>query len=238
MCLVNDGVPTPVIMSAVRKSLRSPAADVLIRMGDSVTLEDVLAKFHSLYGRVASTDELLKQFYGGRQESKEACSEWACRLEDYMYGAIEQDPASGVALKRALAQRFWSGIRDVRIKDAMRNRSLNFEEMLLESRKLEEEFGDTGDRKTLPTSGRVNMNQTEPKDDMLGTLLEKLMQLEKKIEAMQTQQQQSQAPRLKPLNCFKCQKQGHLAYGCRDGTNIQCFRCKEIGHIQASCLNG
>ena len=63
----------------------------MVRLGDSVTLQELLAKFHSLYGRVLSADELLQKFYGAKQEEKETCADWACRLEECMYDAIEQD---------------------------------------------------------------------------------------------------------------------------------------------------
>ena len=64
MCLVREHYPDTTIMSAIRKSLRSPTADVLRRLGDDTGPDQVLRKFQDLYGRVQEGDTLLQQFYG------------------------------------------------------------------------------------------------------------------------------------------------------------------------------
>ena len=45
MCLVRENYPDTTIMSAIRKFLRSPAADVLRRLGDDAGPDQVLRKF-------------------------------------------------------------------------------------------------------------------------------------------------------------------------------------------------
>ena len=51
-----------------------------------------------------------------------------------------------------LRDRFWAGLRDLQVKNALRHRkdALNFEEMVIEARTLEEEFG-----KEAPVQSRV-----------------------------------------------------------------------------------
>ncbi|XP_073219904.1 uncharacterized protein [Cicer arietinum] len=37
-----------------------------------------------------------------------------------------------------------------------------------------------------------------------------------------------------PIRCYRCGKQGHMAYECRD-VGITCFNCQQQGHISTTC---
>ena len=79
----------PVIMNAARKSLRGEAARVVMRLGENVTLDDLIYKLDCIYGNVESVEMLLAKFYSASQEDGESVSSWACRLED-MYSKISK----------------------------------------------------------------------------------------------------------------------------------------------------
>lgn len=251
MCLIKENNDTSTVRSALRKSLKSPAAEVLRRLGDEVDVAHVLFKFQSLYGTVLSGEALLQKFYGEKQTAKETCAEWSCRLEDYMFEAMEQGAVSPDAITKALPSRFWSGLREERVKNALRNRELSFEELVVEARKVEEEYGiESKSEEATGAKPKIKAQQVASStNDKLDFLIDRLVKLEtqmaqltqeRKQEVVKPQQSRpvQQVTQHRPLiRCHKCGKVGHLAFGCRDGTDVSCYKCNTAGHIAASCLN-
>lgn len=283
MCLLKEDYPTTVVKSAVRKSLKSPAAEVLRRLGD-VSVDQMLLKFQSLYGSVLSGEILLQRFYGEKQGARESCAQWSCRLEDYIYEAIEQGIVSPDSVDKSLSSRFWSGLHDDRIKNALRHRedSHGFTELVMEARQIEEEYGLVTEEVTPKKCVKIQQASAQKdngQEDKLDAILKRLSQLETQLMEVKsyrgsatarfsdsagahcsgsaTAQQpwygqtascvdRPQKPAAdgnvyrndrSSMRCLKCQLPGHLAFGCRHGTEVACYKCHRVGHIAACCLN-
>ena len=232
----------------------------------------MLLKFQSLYGTVLSGEALMQRFYGEKQGKGETCVEWSCCLEDYIYEAMELGIVSPDSAQKSLASRFWSGLYEDRVKNALRHRedSLDFVELVMEARRIEEEYGlnhvaeDGASQKVK--SSQVTAPKSSVSEDKLDLIIKRLSQLESQVSDMKVNQAagsgppppqpqyrqwsaQAEPPRVQEphgnqvrrdrsgMKCIKCQIPGHLAFGCRQGSDVTCYKCGYTGHIQAACLN-
>ena len=233
MCLIRENHSQSTIMATIRKSLKSPAADVLRRLGDKVTIDQVLSKFQSLYGTILSGDVLLQKFFGEEQREKESCVEWSCRLEHYLFEAIEQGVASKDLAKK-LSSRFWNGLVDERVRNALRHVNLPFEELVVEARRVEEEYGARKKMTATENKPRVRAQQV---DNEVDVLLDRLLKLEHEMAEMKAEgSTQNFNLQSQKIACHKCQQVGHLSFGCRD-QSVVCYKCRKAGHIANACLN-
>ena len=82
------------VLEAVRKSLKTPAADVLPHLGVGATLQQLIDKIASIYGSVLSGEALLEKFYCDQQAEGETCAKWSMRLEDSIYQAAQKGALS------------------------------------------------------------------------------------------------------------------------------------------------
>ena len=81
--MIHEGLyPTPAILHAVRRSVKGIAANTVLHLGESVSLDAILEKFDHVFGNILSAEMLLEQFYAAKQKSGEDITAWACRLED------------------------------------------------------------------------------------------------------------------------------------------------------------
>jgi len=264
MCLIKEGHDDTTVKSALRKSLKSPAAEVLRRLGEDADVDHILTKFQSLYGTVLSGEALLQKFYGEKQMTSETCAEWSCRIEDYMYEAIEQGIVAPDGIQKTLGSRFWSGLADERVKNALRNRDMRFEELVVAVRKDEEKFHlEVKQEMEAASRQKIKAQQitSASQNDKLDMLIDRLMKLEVQMSQLtqgkveETSRQHEHRAVQQPANhqshqrpmpqaypkpqvrCHLCQNVGHLAFGCRAGKEVTCYRCNRQGHISASCLN-
>ena len=72
----------------------------------------------------------------------EPCVMLSTRLEDICYMAAEKGAVSMNSMQSMSRVRLWAGRRDSQIKNALRYRkdALNFEEIVIETRTMKEEF--------------------------------------------------------------------------------------------------
>ena len=226
-CLGGDrNYPSYSVLTAVRKSLRSPAADVVTRLGEHVSVEEVLQKFESIYGTVMSEEAILESFYSARQnplDENEDCAAWCCRLEELAYQALEKDAVADAEIPGMLRNRFWSGLRDSRIKDALRQhrQKMAIEDLVKEARTLEEEFEVPVVKEEKPLQkpkAQQSAVAATDLDSKFDKILERLAQLE--IEAAKGRSSGEQVDygrgrgnRLPGGQSYNCGEEGHLAFG-------------------------
>ena len=241
-CLQEDqNYTASAISRAVHNSVKSPAADVLGHLGSRATVTEIIRKLESIYGSVQSGETLMEHFYSERQRpKKENCAAWSCRLEDLVYQAASKGAIDRSDIPMRLKKRFWSGLKDRQIKEALRNRvdSLTFEELLREARALEEEY-DPEHR----TGSDGIVHQVTEADSKFDELLKRMSKLEAKMEQLQQPQKQTQKSNKQSskgdskIVCAKCEQEGHLPFGCRKDKGITCHRCNQAGHISKACRN-
>ena len=227
-CLLEENQNEAVVRAAIRKSLRGPAWDVASRLGGDIT--KLLEKLETLYGSVTSREVLWEKFYGSRQDVEEGCTTWSTRLEGLLYAAV--DGNIGAHEESILRHKFWSSLRDTRVKDALRlQRQLPFQQLVQEARALEEEF-----IMSKPKTKQILQTQrdevTQNPDIKLNDLLERIKKLELELVASS-----EKSASLCARTCFQCRQEGHMAFGCRAGTDIICYKCNQKGHIARACTH-
>lgn len=224
------------VKEAVRKSLKSPAADVLCKLGINPSVDQVVNKLQSLYGSVLSGPAILERFYK-EQQGDVSCAKWSITLENWIYQAAEKKaiPVSSISL--TLKHKFWSGLEDKNIKNALRNRyeDVEFEQLVAESRAIEEE-------NAAPQKSKVKSQQiTESENSKLDAILKKMERMEADIKHLKEERKEKQAAppvsRKEPVRCTKCHLEGHLFYGCKKGEDVICHRCNSKGHLAHACRN-
>jgi hypothetical protein len=228
-------------LSAMRKSLRSPASDIITHLGKEADLDTIVAKLKSVYGTVFSGQTLLQRFYAGAQK-EESCAQWACRLECLAYDAEEKKMVTRTAVPGMLKAQFWAGLRDRRIKNALRHRKdeIGFEELVVEAREIEEEYkseSEESDSNKVKAKAKVQQTKPTQMEELLQHMKEMSMRMEKFEGQLKRQQSSQPKPRTRegPAKCDKCQMEGHLSFGCRQGTDVTCYQCGQRGHISRSC---
>lgn len=126
------------ILGCIRRNVRGAAADLLLPMGESVTVTQVLRKFDMVFGEVQPTETIMQNFYRATQEPSETVAAWACRLE-----VILSRASSYVGSREEmLRNRFFNGIHDTNVAHALRHRydtGASYESLLVAARKIEEE---------------------------------------------------------------------------------------------------
>ena len=81
--MVRDKIyPEAIILQAVRRSLRGTAADILLHLGETVSVDEVLGKFEKVFGNILPPEAILEKFFSAKQIDGERVVTWACRLED------------------------------------------------------------------------------------------------------------------------------------------------------------
>ena len=236
-CLEQSGAHTEAtILDSVRKSLKTPAADCLPLLGVNPTLAQVVDKIQSVYGSVLSGETLLEQFYKAEQED-ESCAQWSLKLEDLIFQASQKGALASAAIPSALKNKFWSGLKDANIKNALRHRykELDFTAVVAEARSIEAE-----DSPVDKKSARAKSHQATVEDSKLDLLIKKMERMEADIRELKEERKGKKDASDKkkgPLICTKCNLEGHFSWGCRDGQDFVCARCNQKGHTPKSCRN-
>ena len=65
------------VLQTIRRSVRGEAANVIMRLGVSASIDEVLHKMDSIYGNVLEKEDVLAEFYSARQKDDESCSAWS-----------------------------------------------------------------------------------------------------------------------------------------------------------------
>lgn len=73
--------PEATVSQAIRQSLRSPASDTLLYLGETASISQILEKFQTVYGNVLPLEQVLEKFYTARQSPSESVVQWSTRLE-------------------------------------------------------------------------------------------------------------------------------------------------------------
>ena len=110
-----------------------------------------------------------------------------------MYEAIEQGVIGPEAAHKSLGSRFWSGLRDDKVKNALRHRedTLSFEELVMEARRVEEEYCQTSEELNLRQPVKVQQvsaSKEASSDDKLDIIIKRLAQVETQISEMKARQ--------------------------------------------------
>lgn len=136
-CLLRSQVySTPIILEAIRKSLKGRARLVLLHVGESATVEDIVDELEAVYGNIHSSEKLKEKFYNARQGAGESVAEYSLRLEQILSN-ITLDSATKDEMLR---NRLWAGLRNSELHNMSRYKyetALGFNKFRKELRQME-----------------------------------------------------------------------------------------------------
>ena len=194
-------------------------------------------------GQTMSGDALLTKVYSEPQRPDEDCAQWATRLEDMCYQAAEKEAIGRKSLAGMVTSRFWGGLRNGDIKNALRANKdmMTIEQLVSQARQLEEEFEQMKEK--IKKKPDVHIQQQQDTNEEIRKLMKKMDEVMTTLNQratpsqQETTQQNNRQRRREPITCRACKEEGHLSYACRQGTAVTCYRCKKVGHIARGCRN-
>jgi len=208
-CLTRENYSDNVVMLSIRRSLKSTASSVLVNLGANVTSDTVLDKFEIVFGNVLPSEMLLESFYTARQNETESIVAWGCRIESLLNKAKQQGTITGT--EDMARTKFWSGIRDERVKAALRHKfdsGENFQELLKNGRMLEHEFN------VKSPSVKLKSQSVEVPSE-LKSVLSRMDKLEKKVSQLLGKDSKPTNSETSQLFCRYCKRTNHTIEDCR-----------------------
>ena len=139
----NDLLSEHVVLQAIRNSLRGTARDMLIPLGETATVDDILRKLDGFFGNVATIQTLMQSFYSDCQKDDESIVTFGSRLDRTLSRAIASGHIDSVAKNTMLCSKFWTGLKSEALKNSTRylySNASDFQTLLIEIRKVELEM--------------------------------------------------------------------------------------------------
>lgn len=184
-CILNSRVHAEYKMAqAIRRSLRGQAKKVLIPLGTSATVDEMLGRLKTIFGNVASGESILQSFYLASQRADESVSAWGLRLEEILQVAIDKGHVEVHKRNSMLRSKFWKSLRNEKLKTATRiyyETIDDFEKLRREVRAEEHEMKlMSSQAQHRPTHAQEQAGSSK----QLDTMMQKIAALEKQMREM------------------------------------------------------
>ena len=218
----NNGEPE--VIHAINRSVTGSAAEVLMRMGHNVTVDQILKKFEHIFGSVISQEQILTNFYTAQQKPSETIAEWSCRLEDILSHPKVQ--LNREQREEMLKSRFFRGLHHDKIRNAVRHKveSGTYDDLMVLAREAEDDIkSDKAVARPL-----VEDNISKKMDKLIKDMRElkqqvsgwenRLKNLENNEKGKATTSQpttDSNKGNKSDLFCTYCKRRGHTIQDCR-----------------------
>ena len=230
-----EGYSSRTIFGCIRRTVRGSAADLLIPMGNDVTVADIMSRFDMVFGEVQSTEAVLREFYRASQTRVETVAVWACRLEDMLSRVSGPYVESK---KEMLRSRFFNGISDTSVQAAIRHHYDNgasFEALLVAARKAEAEKSVP----IVPKSQQVVDKDSQDRCKKIDSMLTEMNSLKNRLHRMENQMNRQTYVQSPPSNP-RTVHNANSGYRGQQRSVPRCFKCNQMGHKSYDCkaLNG
>jgi hypothetical protein len=143
-CLLQDGsYSSQQVLQAVRNSLRGTARRLVVSMGDTISLDDVLSKFDVNFAEPARKGITMREFFNATQGPTESVTTFGCRLESILEQAFEGGHLPRSAKNELMCERLWSGLASQTLRSSTRHKVDTvpiYDHLLKEIRQVEKEL--------------------------------------------------------------------------------------------------
>ena len=228
------------ILQEIRRSVRGLAADVLVQMSSVNTVRPVIDKFDLIFGNVLPAKNILEQFLSAQQKQEEDVIMWGIRLEDLANQLQRKDPSmlSGDATRSTLRNKFWSGLRDSDLKNALRHTkdtTSSFDDLLMEARRLSEiEFSNKKSAKTHQIT-EITPNLADKLDKIL-SLQTQMLDISERLERLENRRGSGHEKNYNTKSSKSTQQRNTEPNGQRPKRfNGKCYNCQKWGHPKFLC---
>lgn len=219
-CLVLEGGADPSIMQAVRQSVRGQAADVMQYLGPKCPPEFIIQKFDSVFGDALSDQQLFQRFYSSKQEGHESVVDWGCRLQRLASKLPDASGLDSEAIVLMLRNQFFSGMRDGKIKEAIRHLyddGKDFDEQFKAARKVESEAVrvSQSEKSKGAALAQQESNSTSQQDRIekaLSGINDTLRTLDRRVKRLERKEDGGTST-VRPT-CGRCQRSNHTTSQC------------------------
>lgn len=195
-CLKNQ-YPEHLILQSVRSSLKGLAREMLIPLGESASVDDILHRLEDFYGNVCTAENIMQSFYSDHQKEGESIVSYGLRLEQTVSKAVRLGHIDVVAKDSMLKSKFWSGLRNQQLRNASRQKYetvRDFQSLMREIRQIEQE------EKSLDSVSKPVQNSTlspsvdafHVSNDYLQKQLAELFSQMKKLDSRMSKLEQDQ----------------------------------------------
>ena len=229
-CLLSEGHPSSNILQGIRRSLKGTAAEVLLNLGEGVTPREILQKFDTIFGIALTSEVLLEDFYTAKQKAEEKAVVWSCRLERLFKNACERGFATPDS-NNMLRNKFWAGLNDDRIKNAIRHgfdAGESFQQLVTAARIVEHERSVQQSENSSSSAAKSEQSTikkaklqsqvAQSQSPNLESKLDSLVKTMREMNARLSQLEKSRGPKSdkpkSPSVCFYCKQEGHFIRDC------------------------
>lgn len=159
-CLKNTAyLPEHLLLQSIRNSLRGTARNMLVPLGESATVDDILEKLDGFYGNVCTSETLMQSFYSDCQKENETIVSYGSRIERTLSRAVTLGHLDLVAKDGMLRSKFWTGLKSQTLKNSTRHlydSIKDFKSLLREIRKVDMEDSSSNSTKSSLPSNSVD----------------------------------------------------------------------------------
>ena len=246
MICLQENHTDAVIMEGIRQSVTGKAADMVRFLGVGASVDDVIAKFDFFYGRAASCDTLMQEFYQLQQEEAEAVPQYAIRLESALSNIQRLYPQRVTRQDRDyhLRERLFHGLRRT-LRDSIRYEyksvGKTYTGLLMAAREAEEEIDETNAQSVqIAATSKPNKNKFQPGGrskqniNSLVAQIKDVLQLGDSSNGVSAHSDSGVQVAANMQTNPSSTEQAEPPPGLR---GPQCFRCKGWGHVAKDCAS-
>jgi hypothetical protein len=243
-CLLNNPAYSDSdISDAIRFSVKGTAAEISLCIGPNAKPSEILDQFDISFGDVSSKSLLREQFFSAKRSKEESMVAWHTRLKKLMHSAQLKGAISTSEAEDCLRSRFWWGINNERIHEALRvdhNNKVSMNSLLASARGLEEEYSDTTPNSSTASNSKTSrsvsnlqalpskkISQQQAQEPTLSDVMQAFKDFSKKVDHMESrltkvEHQQRNNHRGPPSGqqqegskfCERCKRKNHTIQDC------------------------
>ena len=231
--------PERLVQNAIYKSLKGPAFDLAMSLGENASVAVLLSEMESQFGQASNPDALMQNFFSISQEPKERVTTFALRLRSAMdtLKRLQPDVMTADESTRWMTQRFYFGLKE-KLRDGIRSSyesgESNFQELLWLAKQREAEKNSTSlvvQSKKVDASGTLDEKVKEQVEASISSLIKS------KESALRKETKKQDSKTVPKVDLINSSSKGKIDQKSenKSGYTGACFRCGGLGHRIREC---